>query len=599
MPEIAIDQKIVDLVTPHMYLWSGAVRKILSQNNVTEILMDFSFAAGRFSQIQGFPQPYAYRDSKTLTLSVNQIPYLNIGDVWSAGKKLFNVLPHARTFENLESTGLEEDILNITDLDGESEIEDEFGKREKIKSYFINYKYFAVPERYRGGKMIRLKNPVGSMDVLIPCFECIRYFFLGSAGLTHEIFNDGLVHDNIYFKDSRFDEKRQTVFAHVPRGILKEDAVRVACMISDKRFRESASKVSDSLAVRLDGNKYVYPGCTFPLLGKCKLVAQGIPIKTVAGNQFFLVLKIIHVNYPLKFIKIIFAREGNNLEGEELAPDVVITENRGTIKSVQKDDKEKIVSQSGSSADASIESRLVYPADYGSAFGQDQYVKLEYEKKKVQKYISANKINIRSEDSVYATNSRGRWGFGKPRANIVPRVAVDYSLIFLSIFEILKGNSEFDCAWLKVGSSEGIYSEFPKPERGRHSWVKIPWENFRLRRCYVFSVTVIKTNKTFYFVEIERKYPSDFFSFGVLSKLPDFGTIDEFTINLILKSLSETKGRWKKVKRPFNININTISHSKLSNAHALHKDQSDALIVSLGKHYAEIFSGYVTARDSE
>ncbi len=593
MSKIAIDRRIVDFKQPSMFLWSGAVRKTYPENNVHETLMGLSFVQSQkgFSEIQGFPKPGTYSELPPIELSVAQFPFFRIGDVWMKGENLYNVSPNPIYFQSVEYGG--EKSLCVTEVDVET------------KSYFINYQYFKVPYGFRQGKMIRLRNgKLGSgnvVDILIPCFECIRYFFLGSSNFIHEIFSGGMDDERIYFKDSIYNSETRDTYVHVPWKISREDAQKIAWMLSHDRYRESAKSISKSLEGKLGPGKYAYPECLFPFLGEFSFSARGIFIPQEGSNKrVFLVFEIMEVGIEAPFKSILFHRKGDNQEGSKMAEDVVIIRyDRPEKKNPLTSENLPVVADSGSSANTSASSLFVYPSGYGSSFGHDPSVELIVKKKEIQKYISINKIKPDSlKDGLYATNSRGRSGSGHRSVMVVPKknkYLPSCELIIKGIFDILSLDPEYSCEWVKVNSlEEGFHSFFPdSKQKSDGIWRYVYEEEKRLRRCYIFSVTIRAMDKTFYFFEIERKLASDSFPFAAVSRYLDFGKISPEEISGFLRVLAGKEGRWMNTAVNQKYRLRLINHSFQSfdeNPENFKKTVDKTVLISVNR-----FKAYMSA----
>jgi hypothetical protein len=427
-------------------------------------------------------------------------------------------------------------------------------------SYYINYGRFVVPQEQRRGKMLLVRDvqtDEGPSDLVIPCFEAIRYFLGSSSNLLQLLFLSGLTGSNKVYnpKESFFAEEDKSVWVKLRKNIPDCDAQVVAWLVASKRFHWAATTLSNSLL--FFQGKPAWPYFSFPILGNIDFEVRGLTIESQAGKRHFLVFELVYLRVSPPFLCVWHSRDNDGSQAQLSSPNppkAWVGAFRNSRREVS--DRESPLIVPG--ADAANDEReiVILARQYGSPFGKDDRIRMNAVPKHEQKSVGVRKWDTQAPPQEQASTSLygvGQQGLSKaeflPSKEKTP-IACSYCRLFQRIFERLAVDPSLRCEWRQVSSppSGDNYSEFhPQGILGRQGWRWLVRDGEkRVRRFYLFSVLHVASNRVFYFVEIERKSAKEAFSYCVLFRF-DYGEIPIGDLAEIMEGCAEEEGRWRRL----------------------------------------------------
>jgi hypothetical protein len=552
-------QSVDELWGTQICLWRGPARRGETPDNQADVLLDLFFAeivtAPSLLNKKGdlFPKMEDLKARSAVQISVIQLPKYKIGGLYRNGTKIGQYSGEKKIFKNVQIIPNADNIFK-------------FKPKEYLKNseFRIPSEQFLVHPNADDSNLVHFEsqdNEGKSYDVLIPCWEVIRYFFGGSSKFIRELHTGGLEgFNNIYDPGSSgFDNK--TGIAHIDLRLRMKDNDKIlaARMVSDEYYLKVAKSIAPNL-IGLNDVNGSHPLCRIPYIGAFDIECRGLSLKTVAGKDVFLVLQIIDESMTSPVKELIWNRKNDSRRGKNFK-DIGLKE---CWKNIQKE-MGKLTAEQRSTVHSPLGKRNVNPIEeevegYFSPFSKKRDTKVTRSEKEIQKFKSAKYSEKSSEISENLTTNpdesnngiTDRVEFNDKKLPKKPRIVFESTQVFMELQRRFLQESLMSCKWLHFSlyedEKEFPYSDFPEQDKSSTWLLKNTRCGKRRRRFLLFHLHSIKLEKHFYFFDIEPFYKIQ--SFRINMVYCDKGNLEISDEDLLQVSdkCVKVKGIWSDLK---------------------------------------------------
>lgn len=227
---------------------------------------------------------------RQIWVSIGLLTVLRVGDIWKGGK-LFSTSNHElETFPDI-----------LINRDSVSSIK--AGARQDDADFFLPLRQHPWHEAHTKSSCLVVDLP-NNREIVIPCWELIRFYFGSSANLLNHLVRPGLESESLY-KKMHHNTLSGCMYLELADGIAKGSAADIARIAGSLMAWRSAARISKSCLDSASRGLPIYPYTFFPFEGLTTLVAAG---KWLTRNgrkkATFVVFNLRSCSHPFPFKKL-------------------------------------------------------------------------------------------------------------------------------------------------------------------------------------------------------------------------------------------------------------------------------------------------------
>lgn len=236
--------------------------------------------------------PYLTQLSATIQqrqiwLSIGLLTVLRVGDVWKSGKLFLTPDHELETFSKIS-----------INRDSVSRIK--AGVRPGDADFFLPLRQHPWHELHTKAFCVVVSLP-NEQQLVVPCWELIRFYFGSSANLLSRLVKPGLETRSLY-KKMHHNALRGHMYLELAEGIAGGSATDIARMAGSPEAWQSAVRISTSCLAASSRAKSIYPSADFPFEGQTTLVAAGKWLmRNGCAKATFVVFSLRSCSHPFPF----------------------------------------------------------------------------------------------------------------------------------------------------------------------------------------------------------------------------------------------------------------------------------------------------------
>lgn len=234
---------------------------------------------------------------RQIWLSIGLLTVLRVGDIWKGGKLFLTPDHELEIFPDI-----------LINRDSVSSIK--AGARQGDADFFLPLNQHPRHEAHTKSSclLVDLQN---NQQIVIPCWELIRFYFGSSANLLNHLVRPGLETGSLY-KRMHHNLLSDHMYMELADGIAKGSAADIARIAGSLVAWRAAARISKSCLESATRALPIYPYTFFPFEGITTLVAAG---KWLARNgqakATFVVFNLRSCTHPFPFKKLHY-RQGSS-----------------------------------------------------------------------------------------------------------------------------------------------------------------------------------------------------------------------------------------------------------------------------------------------
>ncbi|SFN48229.1 hypothetical protein SAMN05660284_01592 [Formivibrio citricus] len=219
--------------------------------------------------------------------SLGILPFLRVGDIWKSGKLLRQPDYQLQTFVNLE---INQDTTALIKA----------GLSTENKQFLLPLREHPWHRSHTQAYCLRIQLP-DDHQIVIPCWELIRFYFGSSSRLIHTIFQYTLKKEML-FTDNITTHGGHGLHLVLADGIPGRSAADIGRIAMSNVAWRSVLRVASSCLRASTQGELIYPNTFFPFEGKTNLVVAGkwLPLGK-QENMTFMVFNIRSCSHPFPF----------------------------------------------------------------------------------------------------------------------------------------------------------------------------------------------------------------------------------------------------------------------------------------------------------